>query len=252
MTFANETVQLKICKIASDPAVTAPYRFTVVGTHDPTFPAGITRAVTVRPGQCQVVPGPYTNPNGTTGWRAGTRVAVSEGVVAGTAVTAISVIPASRQVPGTKVLSPLPNPTAPGPAGSDAAILGAGETQMDFTNDTVPPGTLKICERRPAGVPIAGKNFTFHVRSRVPLGTTTTATIPVGSCAIVSNPDAANGLWPYNSLVVIHQVPIAGFPIVPPILVNPSARDIVQGGGDVEVSIGSFDTTTVTYVNTRT
>ena len=57
MTFANATVQLKICKLASDPAVTAPYRFTVVGTHDPTFPAPITRSVTVRPGQCQVVPG---------------------------------------------------------------------------------------------------------------------------------------------------------------------------------------------------
>ena len=38
VSFANETVQLKICKIASDAGVTAPYTFTAVGTGDPTFP----------------------------------------------------------------------------------------------------------------------------------------------------------------------------------------------------------------------
>ena len=80
------------------------------------------------PGQCRLVPGPYTNPNGTTeAARRQRAVDVSEGVVAGTAVTAIAVTPANREVPGTRVLSPLPNPTVPDPAGSDAAILGAGE-----------------------------------------------------------------------------------------------------------------------------
>ena len=122
VTFFNESVQLKVCKIASDPGVTAPYTFHVVGTGDPSFPGGITESVTMLPGQCMIVPGPYTNPNGTRGWRAGTRVDVSEGVVAGTAVTGIAVIPANREVPGTRMLSPLPNPTAPGPAGSDAAV----------------------------------------------------------------------------------------------------------------------------------
>ena len=52
VSFANETVQLKICKIASDAGVTAPYTFTAVGTGDPSFPAGIDESVTVLPGEC--------------------------------------------------------------------------------------------------------------------------------------------------------------------------------------------------------
>ena len=248
VNFFNETVQLKVCKIASDAGVTAPYTFRVVGTGDPTFPAGITRSVTMSPGQCRLVPGPYTNPNGTTGWRAGTRVDVSEGVVAGTAVTAIAVTPANREVPGTRVLSPLPNPTAPGPAGSDAAILGAGETQFDFTNDSVRGGTLKICKVDHSAP--AGTVFRFSVRSIAPLGVPTVAAVPSGSCTIVPNPAASpNGRFLYNSIVRITEVPIAGFPLVPPIRVSPAARNISQSGGRVDVSIGSNDITTVTYVN---
>jgi hypothetical protein len=247
VTFANETVQLKICKTASDRGVTAPYTFTAVGSGDPTFPAGITKTVTVRPGQCQLVPGPYTNPNGTTGWRAGTKVTVSEGVVPGTAVTAITVTPASREVAGAKMLSPLPNPTTPGPAGSDAAILGSGETTLDFTNDTEPGGRLKICENVDPKAP-AGTTFTFTVSSPTPAGSTTSAAVPMGSCTIVANPVTADGLWLYNSTVTITQV-ASGFAVVPPITVSPAARLISQSGGTVAVSIGSGDTTVATYTN---
>ena len=247
VTFANETVQLKICKVASDAGVTAPYTFTAVGSGDPTFPAGITKTVTVLPGQCQLVPGPYTNPNGTTGWRAGTKVAVSEGVVPGTAVTDITVIPASREVSGVKMLSPLPNPTTPGPAGSDAAILGAGETTLDITNDTAPGGTLKICENVDPKAP-AGTTFTFNVSSPTPSGSTATAAVPMGSCTIVANPVTSDGLWLYNSTVTIAQV-ANGFAVVPPIVVSPSARLLSQTGGTVVLSIGSGDTTVATYTN---
>ena len=243
VTFANETVQLKICKLASDPGVTAPYTFTAVATGDPTFPS-VTRTVVVLPGQCQVVPGPYTNPNGTTGWRAGTRVAVSEGVVPGTALTAIAVTPASREVPGTRVLSPLPNPS--NPAGSDAVILGAGETRLDFTNATDPGGTLKICENADAKAP-AGSALTFTVSSPTPAGSTTNATVPFGSCTIVPNPVTTDGLWLYNSTVTITQL-ASPFPVVS-VAVSPTARNLGGTGATVSVAIGSGDTTIATYTN---
>jgi len=246
VSFANETVQLKICKIASDPGVTAPYTFTAVGTGDPSFPNGITRSVTVLPGQCQLVPGPYTNPNGTTGWRAGTTVTASEGVVAGTAVTAITVTPASREVPGAKKLSPLPNPTAPGPAGQDAVLLGSGETQIAFTNDTEPGGTLKICENADPKAPATAVE-TFTVSSPTPTGSTTTAGVPFGSCTIVPNPITADGLWLYNSTVTVAQN-AGAFPFVS-VSVSPVARLLTPPGASIQVSIGSGDTTIATYTN---
>ena len=112
VTFANETVQLKVCKDAADAGVTSAYTFTAVGTGDPSFPGGITKTVSVLPGQCQLVPGPYTNPNGTTGWRAGTKVTVSEGVVPGTAVAPSGItVSSGRAIPDTEMVSPLPDPT---------------------------------------------------------------------------------------------------------------------------------------------
>lgn len=246
VSFANETVQLKICKIASDSGVTAPYTFTAVGTGDPSFPGGVTRTVTVLPGQCQLVPGPYTNPNGTTGWRAGTTVTASEGVVPGTAVTAITVTPSSREVPGARKLSPLPSPSLPGPAGQDAVVLGSGETQIAFTNDTEPGGTLKICENPDAKAPASAVE-TFTVSSPTPAGSTTTAAVPFGSCTIVPNPVTSDGLWLYNSTVRIAQN-AGAFPFVS-VSVSPSARLLSAAGASIAVAIGSGDTTIATYTN---
>jgi hypothetical protein len=246
VSFANEPVQLKICKIASDPGVTAPYTFTAVGTGDPSFPGGISRTVTVLPGQCQLVPGPYTNPNGTTGWRAGTTVTVSEGVVPGTAVTDITVTPSSREVVGAKKLSPLPNPTTPGPAGQDAVVLGAGETQVAFTNDTEPGGTLKICENADMKAPATALE-TFTVSSPTPTGSSTTAAVPFGACTIVPNPVTSDGLWLYNSTVTITQN-ASPFPFVS-VAVSPTARLLSAPGASIKVSIGSGDTTIATYTN---
>jgi hypothetical protein len=246
VTFYNQAVQLKVCKVASDPGVTQPYTFTVLGTGDPSYPNGITESVTMLPGQCQLVPGPYTNPNGTTGWRAGTTVTTSEGVVPGTAVTGIIVEPSNREVPGSLMLSPLPNPTLPGPAGSVAAVLGSGETLETFYNDSEPNGTLKICETD-ANSP--GTSFTFTVSSPTPAGSNTTATVPAGSCTIVPNPVTSDGLWLYNSTVTITQTGPSGFSLIPPIAVNPTARMLSQSGSTVNVAIGSGDTTIVTYTN---
>lgn len=248
VNFFNETVQLKICKIAADEGVTQPYTFTAVGTGDPTFPSGITESVSVMPGTCQVVPGPYTNPNGTTGWRAGTKVTVSEGVVPGTAVTGITVSPSSREVPGANTVSPLPDPTAPGAAGSDAAILGSGETELSFTNSSEPGGRLELCQAASGGL-ATGTPFKFSVSSPTPTGSSTTATVDAGSCVLVKNPVTSDGLWLYNSTVTISQTAVTGLALVPPILVSPSARLISQSGATVMLSIGSGDTTTATYTN---
>jgi uncharacterized membrane protein YgcG len=246
VSFANETVQLKICKVAADSGVTAPYTFTAVGTGDPSFPGGISRTVTVLPGQCQLVPGPYTNPNGTTGWRAGTTVTVSEGVVPGTAVTAIAVTPSNREVSGAKTLSPLPNPTTPGPAGQDAVILGSGETDMAFTNASEPGGTLKVCENVDSKAPASAVE-TFTVSSPTPAGSTTTAAVPFGSCTIVPNPVTSDGLWLYNSTVTIAQQ-ASTFPFAS-VAVSPTARLLTPAGASIGVAIGSGDTTIATYTN---
>jgi hypothetical protein len=173
-------------------------------------------------------------------------VTVSEGVVPGTAVTAITVTPSSREVAGTKKLSPLPNPTTPGPAGQDAVLLGAGETEVAFTNDTVPGGTLKICENADMKAP-AGAMETFTVSSPTPAGSTTTAAVPFGACTIVPNPVTADGLWLYNSTVTITQN-AGAFPFVS-VAVSPTARLLSPPGASIRVSIGSGDTTIATYTN---
>lgn len=248
VTFANETVQLKICKAAADEGVTSSYTFTAVGTGDPSFASGITKTVSVLPGQCQLVPGPYTNPNGTTGWRAGTQVAVSEGVVPGTGVSAIAVVPSNRQVPGAQMLSPLPNPTTPNPAGSDAVVLGSGETTITFTNASDPDGTLKVCQAASGTLPL-GTPFTYTATSATPAGSTVTFSVPAGACKIVTNPVTSDGGWLYNSTVTITQTPIAGNALIPPIVVSPTARLLSQGSGSVSVSIGSGDVTIATFTN---
>ena len=246
VSFFNDTVQLKICKVAEDRGVTAPYTFTAVATGDPSFPAGITKTVTVLPGQCQLVPGPYTNPNGTTGWRAGTKVMVSEGVVPGTAVTGITVSPTNRAVPGAENLTPLPDPA--NPAGSDAVILGSGETDISFMNSSEPDGTLKVCETAGMGLP-AGASFMFKISSPTPAASTTTALVPAGSCNIVLNPVTSDGGWLFNSTVTITQTTPAGQPITPPIAVSPAARELSASGSTVMVAIGSDDVTIATYSN---
>lgn len=248
VTFYNETVQLKICKAAADPGVTAAYTFTAVGTGDPSFPSGITKTVSVLPGQCQLVPGPYTNPNGTTGWRAGTQVSVSEGVVPGTGVSAIAVTPSDRAVPGTEVLSPLPNPTTPNAAGSQAMILGPGETDVTFTNASDPDGTLKVCQAASDGL-APGTPFTYTATSATPAGSTATFSVPVGACKIVTNPVTTDGGWLYNSTVTITQTPVAGLALVPPITVNPTARLLSQTSSSVSLTIGSGDVTIATFTN---
>jgi len=250
VSFFNRTVQLKICKVAGDRGVTAPYTFTAVATGDPSFPSGVTRTVTVLPGQCQLLPGPYTNPNGTTGWRAGTKVTVSEAAVPGTAVTGITVSPANREVPGAETLTPLPDPA--NPAGSDAVILGSGETDISFLNSSEPGGTLKVCEAAGVGLP-AGASFLFTIStSPAPTGSGTTALVPAGSCTLVPNPATSTGLWPFNSTVKITQVTPAGQPIVPPIMVSPAARELSASGSTVMVAIGSGDVTIATYTNDPT
>ena len=75
---------------------------------------------------------------------------VSEGVVPGTAVAAITVVPSNREVPGAKKISPLPDPTTPGPAGQDAVLLGSGETDMLFTNASEPV-PVRVGLRQPDG-----------------------------------------------------------------------------------------------------
>lgn len=247
VTFYNETVQLKICKSVVGGTLAGPFTFTVLGTNDPSYPKGITETASVLPGQCQIVPGPYTNPNGTTGWRAGTQVAISEGAYPGGAVTGILVDPSNRAVPNTTVLSPLPDPTAPGAGGSQSVLLGSGETDVVFTNSPVPDGTLKVCETTNDGV-AAGTQFTFTATSTTPTGSTATVKVDAGSCAIVVNPATSDGGWLYNSTVTITQS-AASTAITPPIVVSPSARLISQTGTSVTLTVGSGDTTEAWFTN---
>lgn len=65
----------------------------------------------------------------------------------------------------------------------------------------------------------------FNVSPPMPRGSTTTAAVPMGSCAIVPNPKTRDGMRLYNSQVA------SRFAVVPPIGVSPAPRMLSQSGG---------------------
>ncbi len=109
----------------------------------------------------------------------GTSVAVTETPSVGTTVSAISVLPADRQ--GTVDLS----------GGAVNVTIGAGLTEVDFTNTAGGVGLLKVCK-------IAGSGVTPGTRFSFAMGATSFV-IPAGYCV-------QNGLFPVGTVVTISEL----------------------------------------------
>lgn len=206
VTFTNSNAVLKICKVAGTNSLGSipigeNFPFTANGT-SVTVPAGPPPG-----GTCEIVPGIF---------RAGTTVAIAEGIVPGTAVSSITVAPGDREVPaGNANLS----------ARTVTVVLGSGETVVTYTNVPAPPGTLKICKVAGPGV-ATGALFTFTVA-----GLTGTTSVPAGSCVIV-------GPFPFNSTQTITESVPSGFAVTS-IAADPSDRLVSSTATSGTVLVGT-------------
>ena len=109
----------------------------------------------------------------------GTPVVVSETLSEGTTVTAIGVLPADRQ--GAVDLS----------AGTVNVTIGAGLTEVDFTNTAGGLGLLKVCK-------IAGSGVTLGARFSFAMGAASFE-VPAGYCH-------HSGLFPVGTVVTIREM----------------------------------------------
>jgi hypothetical protein len=114
------------------------------------------------------------------GFPVGSSVVVTETPSTGTIVSAISVLPPDRQ--GDVDLS----------GGSVTATIGAGLTEVDFTNTAGGLGLLKVCK-------IAGSGITPGARFSFSMGTASFE-VPAGYCV-------QNGLFPVGTMVTITELP---------------------------------------------
>ncbi len=113
----------------------------------------------------------------------GASIVVTETPSAGTAVSAIGVLPANRQ--GTVDLS----------AGTVTVAIGSGLTEVDFTNTAGGVGLLKVCEIAGPGV-APGTRFSFAMGA-------TSFVVPAGDCF-------ENGLLPVGTVVTITEISSPG------------------------------------------
>jgi hypothetical protein len=109
----------------------------------------------------------------------GTAIVVAENPSAGTILSAISVLPPDRQ--GAADLS----------AGTVGVTVGAGLTEVDFTNTSGGLGLIKVCKVAGAGV-TPGTRFSFAMNGA-------SFVVPAGYCV-------ENGLLPVGTVVTITEM----------------------------------------------
>ncbi len=199
-TFLNAVIppppsQVKICKIAgAGVPAGGTFSFVVDG-------AGLT----VPAGQCALAAGTF--PTGTT-------VTVAETPSSGTIVSDISVVPTASQ--GVVNLS----------AGTATATLGAGVTEVDFTNTAGGLGLLKVCQIAGPGI-IPLINSTFEIAGA-------SFTVPAGFCV-------ARGLFPVGTALTITELP-SSTAAASAISVLPAAQqglvDIADGSVTATIGVG--------------
>ena len=209
VTFLNTspTGLLKICKIAGTGVpVGGMFTFMAAGT-SLTVPAG------VAPGTCSpalVFP-------------IGAAVTVTEAVSSGTVVSAISVVPA-----GAATNVDVPNRLA-------AVTIGAGETDVYFTNTAGGVGLLKVCKAAGTGVaPLAMFGFVMNGAGfNVPAGyCVSRGTFPVGTMVTITE----------NSSTTTH---VSAIGVVP---ASAGSVNVPNRSATVAVAVG---TTEVTFTNVK-
>jgi len=253
VTFTNNSVRLKLCKYVSGGLTNlGPYTFalTSTGNSGPTaVPAtvSLTAGTSLAGAVCTVV--------GT--FRAGTTVTITEGIVPGTKVGAITTSPTTNLGDGPTVVPgslSLANRTV-------AVVLGAGETVVTYQDIPALPGTLKLCKAATAVPPLipAGTPFSFTVAPVSPTtGATTTVSVPSGSCTVV-------GSFPFDSTWTITEAAVPNITVVGIAAVPTNVVVIVAGAAtntnqltlsstnhasrSTNVTIGENNITEVTFTN---
>lgn len=208
VTFVNSSSRLKICKIAGDYQLNGTiYQFTA-GT------ASVTAVAEPAPGGCVLVPTPFPG---------GTVISIQEGIVSGTAVSAIDVSD-NRAVPGSVDLANR----------KVSVVLGSGETDVTYTNKIASPGLLKVCKNAGPGVS-SGQMFAFTIGSQ-------TLSVPAGFCNIAGN-------FAFDSTQTITETPTAGLSVIGE-SVDPAADMVASSlsSGTISALIG-VGVTEATFTN---
>jgi len=207
VTFLNTspTGVLKVCKIAGTGVPAGGlFNFVVAGTNL-TVPAGVS------PGTCSqalVIP-------------IGTAVAITEAVSSGTVPSAISVVPSAA---GSNI-----NVSG----GSVTATIGAGETDVYFTNTAGGVGLLKVCKTAGSGVaPLTMFGFVMNG---------TAFSVPAGYCV-------SRGTFPVGTPITITEN-ISPTTMVSAISIVPVSAGTINVAGRSATLAVAVGTTEVTFTN---
>jgi hypothetical protein len=216
VTFTNKTVPppppptglVKVCKRAgTGVARGTTFTFTLATTE--------TRSVNVKAGSCSL---PQEVPAGS--------LTVTEKATSGLQVSNIRVAPPSALV-GT------PNTTA----GSVTVTVRRGRvTEVEFTNRTAPPGTVKVCK-------VAGNGVVRRTPFRFTAGSTP-VTVLAGSCSLPLTVPAGN--------LTITETPTQGMRVTDITVVGAGAlvsRDLAAGR--VTIDVASSLVTEVVFTNAK-
>ena len=232
ITFTNDSVRLKLCKIwdssAPSPVPAFPFSLTTAG---PAGPSGPVAPINLPPG---TVAAPNCILVGT--FRAGTQVAIAEGVVTGTKASSITVNPSGIYTGSAPFTGPVVAGSLSVANRTVTVNLGPGETVVTYTDVPALPGALKVCKAAGPGV-ASGTVFTFTI------GATQTIQVPAGSCVLA-------GTYPFNSTQTIVETAAAGT-VVTAISDAPSTRLVSQNlaARSAQTLIGENDFTEVTFTN---
>ena len=197
VNYTDDVVNFKVCKTFDtsngvEPGGSStlfPFSFVVSGVAGPANPLA---SVSIPAGAC-------SNP---AAFRAGTSIAVTEGIVPGTKVESItadgiaeSVVPGSLSAPNRTVTVILGTPVTPGTGAA------GNESVITYQDEPAAPGELKLCKFAGTvaglGAPV-GTSFSFNVS-----GVSLPVVVSLGSCTIV-------GTYPFNSTVTITEAPSTG------------------------------------------
>jgi hypothetical protein len=196
VTYTDALSTVKLCKewtnnngdtwatAADSPTTSFPFTLNSSAS-SPAGPTAVTGTVGLTATECQIV--------GIV--RAGTQVNITEGVVPGTKVQAITVSPTDNSQGNSPIVPSslsLPNRTV-------SVIAGAGETDVYFTDESADPGWLKICVD-PTTNPTAGTvPFTVGGTQTIDVNLSNTAvqcTLDPNTFAFDSSVSIAGGALP--------------------------------------------------------
>jgi len=275
VTYWNDVVSLKVCKVFDTSAGAAP-----TGVSSASFTETASNA-TAGPNTPPAVE-PIVVPNGTPAapqcsqpqpYAPGTNVSVTEGIIPGTKVESIVTTGAYSAGPaGTSITGRSTNVLVGTPISPSNGIPG-DEVVITFTNEDAAPGQLKICKiaGTSPGAPV-GTSFNFTVSGDP--GVTTT--VQVGSCAVVGGAGSAfpfpfnstqtitEAGTPSNQAIAVSSVPtnvseiVGSTPTATSELVQPPTNTggtanptlgAVGASSSVQVVIGEVVTTEVSFTN---